>query len=272
MLDEIRTATGFLSSRIDHAPEIGMITGTGLGNLTEQMDVDFRIPYGEIPHFPVSTIEGHKGTLVSGRLAGRALLAMEGRFHLYEGYTPQQITLPVRIMSNLGIKYLFISSAAGGLDPKFEPGDLMVVTDHINLTGRNPLTGPNLEGFGPRFPDMSGVYDPDLISLARQKALQKAIPLAQGVYVGITGPSLETPAETRYLRMIGADAVGMSTVSEVIVGVHCGLKILAIVVITNVNLPDCMKEMSVEEVLATADAASVPLTDLWTGIVSELPA
>jgi len=271
MSDEIRMATEFLSARMGRTPEIGMITGTGLGNLTESMDVDFRIPYAEIPRFPVSTIEGHRSTLVSGTLANRSVLAMEGRFHLYEGYTPQQITLPVRTMANLGIKYLFISSAAGGLDPLFRPGDLMVVTDHINLTGRNPLTGPNLDSFGPRFPDMSRVYDPDLISLAKRKALQKAVPLAQGVYVGITGPSLETPAETRYLRMIGADAVGMSTVSEAIVGVHCGLKILVIVVITNVNLPDCMKKMSVEEVLATAHAAGVVLGDLWTEIISDLP-
>ena len=155
MADKIKDATDFLSSRIAHSPEIGMITGTGLGNLTDKMDVDFRIPYGEIPHFPISTIKGHKGNLVFGRLANRSVLAMEGRFHLYEGYTIQQITLPIRIMSNLGVQYLFISSAAGGLNPMFEPGDLMVVTDHINLTGSNPLIGPNLDHFGPRFPDLT---------------------------------------------------------------------------------------------------------------------
>jgi purine-nucleoside phosphorylase len=270
MFDEIQVASEFLSSRVDRAPEIGMITGTGLGDLTGKMDVDFRVPYGEIPHFPVSTIEGHKGTLVFGTLADRPVLAMEGRFHLYEGYTPQQITLPIRIMKKLGVRYLFISSAAGGLNPLFTPGDLMVVTDHLNLTGQNPLIGPNLDPFGPRFPDMSRAYDPDLISLAEARALKNAIPLRKGVYVGITGPSLETPAETRFLKMIGAEAVGMSTVSEVIAGVHCGLKILVIVVITNVNLPDCMKETSVEEVIATATGASPSLTDLWTGIISDL--
>ena len=272
MADKIKDATDFLSSRIAHSPEIGMITGTGLGNLTDKMDVDFRIPYGEIPHFPISTIKGHKGNLVFGRLANRSVLAMEGRFHLYEGYTIQQITLPIRIMSNLGVQYLFISSAAGGLNPMFEPGDLMVVTDHINLTGSNPLIGPNLDHFGPRFPDMSQVYDPDLISRAKRVALKKEMVLRQGVYVGITGPSLETPAETRYLRLIGADAVGMSTVSEVITGVHCGLRILVIVAITNVNLPDCMKKTSIEEVIATANAVSPALTDLWGKIISDLPA
>jgi purine-nucleoside phosphorylase len=270
MQDEIKAATGFLSSRINTLPEIGMITGTGLGGLTEKIDVDFRIPYNEIPHFPVSTIKGHKGSLVSGRLAGRQVIAMEGRFHFYEGYTLREVTLPIRIMSSLGIKHLFISSAAGGLNPLFEPGDLMVVTDHINLTGNNPLIGPNLDEFGPRFTDMNHVYDSGLRNLAKQKALKKGIPLKHGVYVGITGPSLETPAETRFLRLIGADAVGMSTVPEVIVGAHCGLKILVIVVITNVNLPDCMKEISVDDVLEVASAASPPLSNLWEGIISDL--
>ncbi len=271
MFDQIKAATDYLSSRIETSPEIGLITGTGLGNLTEKIAVDFRIPYGDIPHFPLSTIEGHKGTLVSGKLANRPILAMEGRFHIYEGYTLKEITFPIRIMASLGIKYLFISSAAGGLDPLFEPGELMIVTDHINLTGNNPLMGPNMDQFGPRFPDMSLVYDRDLIAHAKKKALMLGISLKQGVYVGITGPSLETPAETRFLKMIGADAVGMSTVSEVIVGVHCGLKILAIVAITNVNLPDCMKKTSVEEVIAAANAASPALADLWEGIVSDLP-
>lgn len=272
MLKEIRATADFLASRIPTSPEIGMITGTGLGNLTEKMEIDFRLPYEEIPNFPRSTIMGHEGTLVSGKLAGRSVIAMEGRFHIYEGYTQQDITFPVRVMSELGIDYLLISSAAGGLNPQFEQGDLMIVTDHINLTGGNPLTGPNMDHFGPRFPDMSEVYDRNLVTLAGKNALMAGIRLRQGVYVSVVGPNLETPAETRFLRLIGADAVGMSTVSEVIVGVHCGLKIMAIVVITNVNLPDCMEETSLEDVIAAANEAGSTLAILWEKIIDALPA
>ena len=271
MTQDIVDATDFLASKLNVSPEIGMITGTGLGDLTEKIKVDFRLPYYEIPHFPAPTVEGHKGTLVSGRLGGRAVLAMEGRFHLYEGYSPYEVTFPIRVMSRLGIKYLFISSAAGGLNPRFEPGGLMVVADHINLTGMNPLTGPNLDEFGPRFPDMSEVYDANLIALAQKAAKKQEINLKKGIYVGITGPSLETPAETRFLRMIGADAVGMSTVSEVIVGVHCGLKIMVIVAITNVNLPDSMKKTSIDDVIATANAIGPTLSHLWESIITDLP-
>jgi len=270
MLKEIHVATDFLVSRIKDSPDIGMITGTGLGNLTEKMEVDFRLPYKEIPHFPTSTITGHRGTLVSGRLANKSVMALEGRFHIYEGYTPQEITFPIRVMSNLGISHLLISSAAGGLNSQFKPGDLMIVTDHINLTGSNPLIGRNLDQFGPRFPDMSQVYDPDLVALAEKNAAHAGIGVRQGVYVGITGPSLETPAETRFLRMIGADAVGMSTVSEVIAGVHCGLKIMVIVAITNVNIPDCMEKTSIEEVIATANRSSPILAELWERIIGDL--
>jgi purine-nucleoside phosphorylase len=271
MSREIRDAVDFLASKLTVSPEIGMITGTGLENLTGKIEVDFRIPYKDIPHFPISTVKGHKGTLVSGRLAGRTVLAMEGRFHLYEGYTPYKITFPIRVMSVLGIKYLFISSAAGGLNPSFKPGNLMIVIDHINLTGRNPLIGTNMGEFGPRFPDMSQAYDPELIDLAKKKALQQNITLNQGVYIGITGPSLETPAETKFFRMIGADSVGMSTVSEVIVGVHCGLRVMAILAITNLNLPDNMKKTSIEEVIGVANAAGASISSLWETIIRDLP-
>jgi purine-nucleoside phosphorylase len=196
---------------------------------------------------------------------------MEGRFHLYEGYTPYEITFPIRVMSSLGINYLFISSAAGGLNPIFEPGDLMVVSDHINLTGINPLIGPNMDDFGPRFPDMVHAYDPCLVDHAKEKAQHNKIAIKQGVYVGITGPSLETPAETRFLRTIGADAVGMSTVSEVIVGVHCGLKIMVILVITNINLPDYMERTTIQDVVAAANSASPTLAALWESIIADLP-
>ncbi len=271
MFPEIESAADFLASKVGTPPKIGMITGTGLSSLTDKMGVDLRIPYDEIPHFPRSTIEGHKGTLVYGKIANKPVLAMEGRFHVYEGYSPAEITFPIRVMSKLGVNYLLISSAAGGLDPQFEPADVMIVTDHINLTGRNPLIGPNLDEFGPRFPDMSQVYDPDLITLAREKATQAQIPLREGVYVGIVGPSLETPAETRFLRMIGADAVGMSTVPEVIVGVHCGLKVMVIVAITNVNIPETMHKTSIEEVIATAEKAGPKLSILWEKIIGALP-
>jgi purine-nucleoside phosphorylase len=270
MLHKIRQTVNFLESKLSEPPRVGMITGTGLGSLTEGMEVVFRIGYEEIPNFPKASVEGHKGTLVSGKLAGRPMIAMEGRSHLYEGYSPKEITFPIRVMAMLGVRYLFKSSAVGGLNTQFATGDLVIVTDHINLTGANPLMGPNLDAFGPRFPDMTQVYDPDLIVLAREKALELGILIRQGVYVGISGPSLETPAETRFLRMVGADVVGMSTVSETIVGVHCGLKILAIVVITNMNLPDCMKETSIEEVISNAQKAGPTLSRLWERIVAGL--
>jgi purine-nucleoside phosphorylase len=270
MLEKIQQTTGFLKSRTKETPKIGMITGTGLASVTERMTVDFRMPYDEIPNFPRSTIEGHKGTLVAGQLAGKPIIALEGRFHIYEGYTPEEITFPVRVMARLGVKYLLISSAAGGLNPQFETGDLMIVTDHINLSGTNPLIGPNLETFGPRFPDMSEVYNPQLVALARDTSLKMGALIRQGVYVGVLGPSLETRAETRFLKMIGADAVGMSTVSEAIVGVHCGLEIAAIVVITNVNLPDCMTKTSIEDVIATADHAGFKLAKLWERLIGDL--
>jgi purine-nucleoside phosphorylase len=271
MLQEIRETVAYLTARIRSVPKVGMVTGTGLGRLTENMDVELRLSYEDIPHFPRSTIVGHKGALVFGRVAGVPMVAMEGRFHLYEGYTFQEVTFPVRVMSELGVRFLFISSAAGGLNPHFEPADLMVVTDHINFTGGNPLVGGHLEDSGPRFPDMSQVYDRELIQLAGQKALEEKVLLRSGVYVAVLGPSLETPAETRFLRMIGADAVGMSTVPEAIVGVQCGLRIMAIVAITNINLPDCMNKTTVEEVIATAQKASPNLAVLWKRVIAEIP-
>jgi purine-nucleoside phosphorylase len=267
MLRRIQEASDFIAAKMPYPPRIGLITGTGLGDLTSAMNVELRLAYQEIPHFPRSTSMGHKGLLAFGRVGEQRVMAMEGRFHLYEGYTAEEVTFPVRIMSRLGVEVLIISSAAGGLNPLFEPADLMLVTDHINLTGRNPLLGPNLDIFGPRFPDMSRVYDRNLMVLAKTKAMELNIPLREGVYVGILGPSLETPAETRFLRTSGADAVGMSTVPEVIVAVHCGMKILAIVVITNVNLPDCMDKTSVEDVIATAQKAGVKLTSLLKQII-----
>jgi purine-nucleoside phosphorylase len=272
MEEKISNTVAFLKDRLKEPPEIGMITGTGLGALTERITADLRLPYEKIPHFPRSTVAGHKGTLVAGRVAGRSIIAMEGRFHLYEGYSPQEVTFPVRVMASLGVRYLLMSSAAGGLNPQFNSGDLMIITDHINLKGSNPLPGANLDQFGPRFPDMSRAYSKDLIRIARQEAVQAGIMICQGVYVGVLGPSLETPAETRFLRMIGADAVGMSTVSQTIVAVHCGLRVLAIAVITNVNLPDCMEQTSMEDVITASQKAGPVLADLWERIIGRLPA
>ncbi len=272
MLSKIKETADFLSSKMDEPPEVGMITGTGLGSVTESVVPDFRLPYQDIPHFPRSTVEGHKGTLVGGRFGNRSILAMEGRFHLYEGYTPQEITFPVRVMAMLGIRFFLMSSAAGGLNPSFRKGDLMIIADHINLKGVNPLTGPNLSEFGPRFPDMSRVYAPELIELARKKAMQSGLFIREGVYVGIPGPSLETPAETRFLRTIGADAVGMSTVSQAIVAAHCGLKTLAIAVVTNVNLPDCMGKTTIDDVVNASKEAGPTLSRLWEQIILDLPA
>lgn len=270
MLEKIRQTTDFLSSKMTEMPKIGMITGTGLSSLTEKISVEMRISYEKIPNFPKSTIEGHKGTLVIGKLANKSIIGMEGRFHLYEGYSPKEITFPIRVMAMLGVKYLLVSSAAGGLNHQFETGDLVIITDHINLTGTNPLIGPNLDKFGPRFPDMTQVYDPDLITLAKQKALESGILMKQGVYVGLVGPSFETPAETRFLRMIGADVVGMSTVLKTIVGAHCGLSIMAIAVITNMNLPDRIEKTSLEDVITAAQSAGSKLAALWESIIGSL--
>lgn len=271
MLAKIEKASDFLRVTLKKKPSIAMITGTGLEKVTEAMDKEIQIPYHEIPHFPVSTAEGHRGVLVAGMMSKRPVIAMQGRFHLYEGYTPQEVSFPVRVMSALGVKYLLISSAAGGLNPLFRRGDLMLITDHINLTGTNPLMGRNEDAFGPRFPDMSQVYPVDLLNLARKRALDSGILLREGTYAGVAGPSLETPAETRFLRMIGADAVGMSTVPEAIVGVHCGMRIMAIAAITNLNLPDCMKETNIEQVIKAADAVGPLLARLWKNIIVDLP-
>jgi purine-nucleoside phosphorylase len=269
--EKIEEAQDYLTHKGAHKPQVGMILGTGLGGIAEKIDVDLRLPYEEIPHFPRSTIEGHKGSLVFGTIGNRRIMTMEGRFHLYEGYHVKEITFPIRVMAKLGVRTLLISSAAGGLNPLFKAGDLMLVTDHINLSGTNPLQGPNLDDFGPRFPDMSDVYDPLLREKIKLLAIQCGIDLKQGIYVGIMGPSLETPAETRFLRAIGADAVGMSTVSEVIVAVHCGIKIAVIVAITNVNLPDCMTKTSIEAVIEAANRAGPSLSHLWEKVIATLP-
>ncbi len=255
IMQQVTEASQHISSLIPGKPKIGIILGTGLGGLVEKIEWKKVIEYKTIPHFPVSTVESHAGRLIYGMLSDKEILVMQGRVHYYEGYSLAQVTFPVRVMKKLGIEILIISNAAGGLNPLYSPGDVMLIVDHINFTGQNPLIGPNLEELGPRFPDMSAVYDRKLIALFEEAALHKKIKINKGVYVGVIGPSLETPAETRFLRMMGADAVGMSTIPEVIVAAHCGLRLLGISAISNINIPDCMRPTSLSDILFNAAKA-----------------
>jgi purine-nucleoside phosphorylase len=252
------------------APTVGLILGTGLGQLAEEIDGAQSLGYGEVPHMPVSTVESHAGRLIAGTLGGTPVLAMQGRFHLYEGYDARQVTFPVRVFAELGIETLVISNAAGGMNPQYRRADLMLLTDHINLQGANPLEGPNQPAWGPRFPDMSEPYDLELRALAEAEALKAGIKLQQGVYVAVVGPNLETRAEYRFLRGIGADVVGMSTVPEVIAARHAGLRCLALSVVTDECFPDALQPVSIEDVLAAAAEAEPKLTRLVKAVVSQL--
>jgi len=267
---QIEESSRFIGDRIKARPGVGIILGTGLGGLVEKISTPKSLSYEEIPSFPASTVEGHAGRLIFGCLAGKEVLVMQGRVHFYEGYPLWQVTFPVRVMKKLGVEILVISNAAGGLNLLFAPGDVMLISDHINFTGQNPLIGPNLDDFGPRFPDMTSVYDKKLIALAEQVALEKKIKLQKGIYVGVTGPNLETPAETRLLRMMGADAVGMSTIPEVIVGVHCGLRLLGMSAISNVNRPDCMQPATLKEILANAAVAGEKMIGIIEGVLEKI--
>ena len=251
-------------------PTIGIILGTGLGKVAEAIEVEAEIPYEKLPHFAVSTVESHAGKLLFGTLSGVPVMAMQGRFHYYEGWTMKQITYPVRVMKALGAKVLLVSNAAGALNPLFRPGDIMLITDHINLIGDNPLIGPNDDSLGPRFPDMSDAYTKELRLLAEETALQLGIRLVQGVYVPMAGPNLETPAEYRFLRIIGGDAVGMSTAPEVIVAVHSGMKVIGFSVITDMCLPDALKPVTLEEILATAATADEKMARLVKALVPKI--
>ncbi len=243
-------------------PRVGIVLGTGLNGLVDRMDIEGRIPYEAIPHFPLSTVESHTGELLLGSLGGKDVVAMAGRFHLYEGYSMAQVTFPIRVMKALGVEVLVIFNAAGGLNPQYRAGDLMLISDHINFMGDNPLIGSNDEELGPRFPDMSEPYSNALAALAESVALEKAIPLQKGVYLACPGPCLETRAEYRFMRTIGADVVGMSTVPEVIVAVHAGLKVLGFSAVTDECFPDALEPVDIRKIIATANSVEPKLTEL----------
>ncbi|MBI2073564.1 MAG: purine-nucleoside phosphorylase [Gemmatimonadetes bacterium] len=259
-----------IRSRTRIEPQVALILGTGLGGLARDIAVAAEIPYGELPHFPLSTVESHSGRLLFGTLGGKSVVAMQGRFHRYEGYTLQQVTFPVRVMRGLGARTLMVSNACGGMHPLWSPGELVLIADHINLLGDNPLVGLNEDALGPRFPDLSAAYDPGLRALARQVAREQQIALREGVYVAVIGPNLETAAEYRLLRALGADVVGMSTVPEVIVAVHGGMRVLGVSIITDACLPDALKPANVQEIIATAAKAEPQLTRLVKGVLERL--
>jgi len=264
-MQQIQAAAAFIQNQTQHfEPATGIILGTGLGALAREVDVAYEISYADIPHFPVSSVESHAGRLLLGTLNGHRVAVLQGRFHYYEGYTMPQVVMPVRVMKLLGIKQLFVSNAAGGLNPEFQFSDLMLLDDHINLLPTNPLIGPNLNELGPRFPDMYAAYDAGLLARARAAAvaLGQGPTTCRGVYAAVPGPMLETPAEYRYLRTIGADAVGMSTVPEVIAARHLGLPVLAVSVITDLCYPGQLKPVQLPEILAAAAAAEPRLTAL----------
>jgi purine-nucleoside phosphorylase len=268
--ETMNEAAQFIRGKTKVLPQIGIILGTGLGSLADAINVDAKIPYEEIPHFPVSTVESHSGRLILGEISGQSVVAMQGRFHYYEGYDLKQVTFPVRVMKALGANTLVVSNACGGLNPHFKSGEIVVITDHINLQGSNPLFGPNDESLGPRFPDMCNCYDPELITLAENVALNQGLKLQKGVYVAVGGPNLETAAEYRFLRFIGADVVGMSTVPEVIVARHQGMRVLGFSMITDMGLPDALGPMNMEKILATAAKSEPLLKDIMTRVIEEI--
>jgi purine-nucleoside phosphorylase len=268
--EQIAVAAAAVRDRCADTPSVGIILGTGLGALAREIDVKVAIDYADIPGFPLSTVESHAGRLLCGTLGGRTVVAMQGRFHLYEGYTAQQVAFPVRVMRELGADTLIVSNACGGMNPLWNRGDLMLIADHINLLGDNPLIGRNDDRLGPRFPDMSAPYDACLRELARGVAAELKIPLREGVYVAVTGPNLETRAEYRFLRAIGADVVGMSTVPEVIVAVHGGMRVLGISIITDMCLPDALEPATVEQIIAVASSAEPRLAAVVRGVLERL--
>jgi purine-nucleoside phosphorylase len=268
MLEKILQTSSYIKGKISAMPEIGIILGTGLGGLVEEIEVEHAIPYQDIPNFPVSTVHGHKGQLIFGNLSGRKIVAMQGRFHYYEGYSMEEVTFPVRVMKDLGIKLLIVSNASGGLKQTFEVGDLMFITDHINLMP-NPLIGKNDDKLGPRFPDMSEAYDHKILQTAHNVARKAGIKVHEGVYVAVSGPTFETPAEYYYIHVIGGDAVGMSTVPEVIVARHMNLPVFAVSVISDLGVKGKIVQISHEEVIDAAAAAQPKMTMIIKELLKE---
>ena len=266
MYAKIQETATWLKARISTQPKTAIVLGTGLGKLADEIEVKDRIPYSEIPNMPVSTVEGHSGCLLIGKLGGKDILAMQGRFHFYEGYSMKEVTFPIRVMYELGIKTLFVSNAAGGTNPTFKIGDLMIITDHINFFPEHPLHGPNFPT-GPRFPDMSEAYDKQLVALADEIAKEKGIEVQHGVYLGTQGPTFETPAEYKMFRILGADSVGMSTVPEVIVAHHCGIKVFGMSIITDIGVEGKIVEVSHEEVQKAADAVQPLMADIMREMI-----
>jgi purine-nucleoside phosphorylase len=268
--EQVEECVQFIGSRLTAEPSWGIILGTGQGLWDHRLEGGGGLPYSELPHFPPATSPSHHGHLSWGQISGKEVMLWQGRFHAYEGYSLRQVTFPVRVMARLGVKTLVVTNAAGGLNPLFKAGDLMLICDHINLIGDNPLAGDNIDAWGPRFPDLSQVYDRLLREKAEAVARRLGIVLRQGVYAAVRGPSLETPAETRFLRQIGADAVGMSTVPEVIVAVHAGLRVLGISVLSNLNLPDAMAPIAIEAIIDTVARAEPQLVELLLGVIQEV--
>ena len=270
MLQEIRSTTENIRKQVNNfEPEIGIILGTGLGGLVKEINIEHSLPYENIPGFPVSTVEGHSGKFIFGTLGGKKVVAMQGRFHYYEGYTMQQVTFPVRVMKFLGIKTLFLSNASGGMNPSFEIGEIMIINDHINLFP-NPLIGKNINELGVRFPEMSEAYDKKLIAKAKDIAKRNNIKVSEGVYVGLTGPTLETPAEYNYVRVIGGDAVGMSTVPEVIVARHMGIPCFAVSICTDLGVPGKIEKTTHEDVQRVAATQEPKMTLIMKTLIAEL--
>lgn len=270
IIQQLQETTTFLQKLYPHAPEVGIVLGSGLGNFAAEINIEKEIAYDTIPHFPVSTVEGHSGKLIFGELGGKKVVAMAGRFHFYEGYSADQVVYPIRVMKFLGIHHLLISNAAGGVSPSFKVGDLMVITDHISLAIVNPLLGRNFTELGPRFPDMSEPYSKKLIGSIKQIAAAQQIGLREGVYFGVTGPTFETRAEYKMIHLLGGDAVGMSTVQEVITAVHAGLTVAAISVITDLGIRDEENVITHQEVLEAAKAAEPKLTTIFTQLIAAL--
>ena len=269
MLKKIKESTEFLQKKTKYNPQVGIILGTGLGGLVNEIDIEHSISYEDIPNFPLSTVEGHSGRLIFGKLGGKEVVAMQGRFHFYEGYTMDKVTFPVRVMKLLGIKYLIVSNASGGVNPDYAVGDLMILSDHINLIP-NPLIGQNIAELGPRFPDMSETYCPNLIEKAEAVAKTNNLPVQKGVYIALTGPTLETPAEYKYMRIIGGDTVGMSTAPEVIMARHMDIPCFAMSVITDLGVPGKIKKVTHKEIQAVSEKAEPKLTLIIKELITSL--